>query len=189
MVAKPGTASKERRLTPLWIISLFVGLTEAVLAVAVTQTTGGVQIALAAFVMIFPLLIAAAFFTVLWKRPWQFYAPSEYGAVDPVSFVETLAHAQFGRVTTKTSDLPQDVKIIGNPDQFVLLFKAAGKSWKKSTKAMAVDTGCILQVSTEQLSSDGSVAVAEAVTFVPGTIIGDDDHGGGKRLISRNSQP
>jgi hypothetical protein len=188
MVAKPGTISKERRLTPLWIISLFVGLTEAVLAAAVTQTTGGVQIALAGFVMFFPLLIATAFFTVLWNRPWVFYAPSEYGAIDPVLFVETLAGAQFGRVTTKTSDLPQDVKIVGNPDQFVLLFKAAGKSWKKSTKAMPVDTGCIVQVSTEQLSPDGSVAVAEAVTFVPGTIIGDDDHGGGKRLISRNSQ-
>lgn len=188
MVAKPGTASKERRLTPLWIISLFVGLTEAVLAAAVTQTTGSVQIALAGFVMFFPLLIAAAFFAVLWNRPWVFYAPSEYGAIDPALFVQTLAHAQFGRVTTKTSDLSQDVKVIGNPDQFVLLFKAAGKSWKKSTKAMAVDMGCILQVSTEQLSPDGSVAVAEAVTFVPGTIIGDDDHAGGKRLISRNSQ-
>jgi hypothetical protein len=159
------------------------------LAAAVTQTTGGVQIALAGFVMFFPLLIATAFFAVLWNRPWVFYAPSEYGAIDPVLFVGTLAQAQFGRVTTKTSDLPpQDVKIIGNPDQFVLLFKAAGKSWKKSTKAMAVDTGCILQVSTEQLSPDGSVAVAEAVTFVPGTIIGDDDRGGGKRLISRNTQ-
>ena len=51
MIVKPETASKERRLTPLWIISLFVGLTEAVLAAAVTQTTGGVQVALAGFVM------------------------------------------------------------------------------------------------------------------------------------------
>jgi hypothetical protein len=188
MIVKPETASKERRLTPLWIISLFVGLTEAVLAAAVTQTTGGVQVALAGFVMVFPLLIATAFFAVLWYKPWVFYAPSEYGAIDPVLFVETLAHAQLGRIITKTADLPQDVNRIGNPDQFVLLFKAAAKTWKKSTKAMAIDTGCIVQVSTEQLSPDGSVAVAEAVTFVPDAIIGDDDDGGGKRLISRNRQ-
>ena len=41
MIVKPETASKERRLTPLWIISLFVGLTEAVLAAAVTQSLSG----------------------------------------------------------------------------------------------------------------------------------------------------
>jgi hypothetical protein len=35
-----------RPLTPLWIVSLFLTLTETVLGVAVTQTAGGVQIAL-----------------------------------------------------------------------------------------------------------------------------------------------
>lgn len=33
------------RLTPLWIVSLFLTLTETVLGVAVTRTTGGVQTA------------------------------------------------------------------------------------------------------------------------------------------------
>jgi hypothetical protein len=111
-------------------------------------------------------------------------APSEYGGIDPASFIETLAQAQLGRVTTKTSDLPQDVQIIGNPDRFVLLFKAAGKTWRKSTKAMDVGIGCVIQVSTEQLSPDGSVGIAEAITFVPGVTIADDDVNNGKRLIS-----
>jgi hypothetical protein len=184
MAAKAAMPAKGRSLTPLWIISLFVSLTEAVLAAVVTQTTGSVQIALLWFVIIFPLLVATAFFAILWNRPWVFYAPSEYGGIDPASFVETLAQAQQARVTTKTSDLPQDVKIIGNPDRFVLLFKAAGKTWRKSTKAMDVGTGCIIQVSTEQLSPDGSVSIAEAITFVPGAAIADDDVNNGKRLIS-----
>jgi len=80
-------ASKERGLTPLWIISLFVGLTEAVLGVAVVHVTGGIQIALTAFVIAFPTLIAIAFFGILWDRPWVFYAPQEYGGADPAQFV------------------------------------------------------------------------------------------------------
>jgi hypothetical protein len=183
MANKTTDPGKGRPLTPLWIISLFLTLTETVLGVAVIRTEGGVQIALTAFVVAFPLLVAAAFFTILWTRPWVFYAPTEYGSVDPALFVGTLAHARI-RVITKTADLPQDVKVIGNPDQFVLLFKAAGTTWKKSTKAMDVGTGCILQVTTEQLSADGSLSVAEAVTFVPGTTIGDDGGGSGKHLVS-----
>lgn len=177
-------STKARRLTPLWIISLFVGLTEAVLGVAVTQTTGGVQVALLVFVVTFPLLIAASFFFILWNRPWVFYAPTEYGGIDPVSFVATLADARFGKVTTKTTDLPQDVKIVGDPDRFVLLFKAAGTTWEKSTKAMDVGTGCVVQVTTGQLGRDGSVNLAEAVTFVPGATISDDEGGSGKHLLS-----
>lgn len=64
MATKPAERQKERRLTPLWIISLFVSLTEVVLGTAVTQTVGGVQIALTAFVMSFPLLVASAFFAI-----------------------------------------------------------------------------------------------------------------------------
>jgi hypothetical protein len=184
MATKPGASSKERRLTPLWIVSLFVSFTELVLGTAVTQTMGGVQVALAAFVIFFPLLVASAFFAILWSRPWVFYSPSEYGGIDPAMFVETLARAQFGKVTTKTADLPQDVKVVGNPDHFVLLFKAAGKTWKKSTKAMGVGAGCLLQVSTEQLSPDGSISIAEAVTFVPDAIIADDEQGDGKHIVA-----
>ena len=68
-----------RTLTPLWVISLFVSLTEAVLAAAVTQTSGGVQVALTAFVLIFPLLIASGFFAILWFKPHHIYAPTEFG--------------------------------------------------------------------------------------------------------------
>ena len=182
-MGKPPAASKERRLTPLWIISLFVGLTETVLGIAVAHVTdSGVQIALTAFVIAFPLLVAAAFFGILWSRPWQFYAPNEYGGVDPKKFVETLVAARGRKSATKTSDLPPEVNVVGNPDHFVLLFKAAAPNWSKSTKAMDVGTGCVVQVSTEHLGLDGTVSLGEAVTFVPGVKISKDEHGKGKHL-------
>jgi hypothetical protein len=97
---------------------------------------------------------------ILWSRPWVFYAPNEYGGTDPTQFVKTLAAVRGGRIATKTADLPAEVKVVGNPDHFVLLFKATAAGWSKSTKAMDVGTGCIVQVSTEHLASDGTVSWA-----------------------------
>ena len=62
---------------PLWVISLFVSLTEAVTGIAVTQAHGGVQGALTAFEIVFPLLVASAFFLILWNRPYVLYPPTE----------------------------------------------------------------------------------------------------------------
>jgi len=77
-----------------------------------------------------------------------------------------------------------DLKVVGNGDYFQLLFKASSQAegWMKSTKAMEVPCGCIVQVTTQQRNPDGSYAVAEAVTYVPGAaIVGDKN--GGRRLI------
>lgn len=76
----------------------------------------------------------------------------------------------------------QDVKIIGNPDHFRLLCKASSQSegWMKSSKAMQVPGGCVVQVTTQQRNPDGSYVVAEALTFVPGVSIADDVNGGRK---------
>ena len=97
-------------------------------------------------------------------------------------YVDALAQAKFSRATTRTADVPGDTTIVGNPDQFRLLFKAAGTWWQKSTKALEVATGCVVQVSSEVLNPDGSVSVAEAVAFVPGVRIEDDDDGRGRHL-------
>lgn len=71
--------NKKKAITPLWIVALFVSLTEVVLGVAVTQTQGGIQIALTVFVLAFPVLIAAAFFLILWYKSFVFYPPTEFG--------------------------------------------------------------------------------------------------------------
>jgi len=63
-----------------------------------------------------------------------------------------------------------DLKVYGDGDTFALLCKASSQDqgWMKSTKVCNVDGGCILQVTTQQKNPDGSYAVAEALTYVPG---------------------
>jgi hypothetical protein len=129
--------------------------------------------------MTFPVLVAVAFFTVLWARPYVFYPPSEYAKVDIQKFVDALKGGD--RLVTKTNDLKGDVKIFGRPDRFKLLFKASGPNWVRSTKAMEVPGGCLVQVSTIVLSPAGENA-AEAVAFVPDAKIQDEVDGSGAFL-------
>jgi len=80
-----------------------------------------------------------------------------------------------------------DIKVIGNGDMFRLLCKAYSESegWMKSTKAMEVPGGCVVQVTTQQKNPDGSYAVAEALAFVPGVKIIDDVNDGRKLGIGQ----
>lgn len=75
-----------------------------------------------------------------------------------------------------------DLKVVGNGDSFRLLCKASSEreGWMKSSKAMEVAGGCVIQVTTQQRNADGSYAVAEALTYVPGVRIVDDLNGGRK---------
>lgn len=78
----------------------------------------------------------------------------------------------------------KDIKVVGNGDLFQLLCKASSEKegWMKSTKAMKTPEGIIVQITTQQRNPDGSYAVAEALTFVPGDglKIVDDENGGRK---------
>jgi len=65
--------------SPLGIIALFLTVTETVTGIAVMQAAGGIQIALTCYVIVLPLLVLAAFFFVLWHKPYVLYPPSEYG--------------------------------------------------------------------------------------------------------------
>jgi hypothetical protein len=76
--------------TPLLVISLFVSLTEVIAGYAVTKATGGVQVALTAFVIAFPSLIALGFFVVLWFKNYVFWPPSEFAAQDVSKYVEAM---------------------------------------------------------------------------------------------------
>lgn len=69
--------------------------------------------------------------------------------------------------------------VVGNPDVWQLLtkFVSGDKRLIKSTKAMVVHGGCLVQVS----SKEGD-AIAEAVCFVPGVTV-EPDESGGKRLV------
>ena len=79
----------------------------------------------------------------------------------------------------------KDIKVAGDGDLFQLLSKASSEAegWMKSTKAMQVPGGCVVQVTTQQRNPDGSYAVAEAVTFVPEVRIASDVDAG-RRLVA-----
>ena len=78
-----------------------------------------------------------------------------------------------------------DVKVVGNGDMFQLLCKASSgtEGWMKSTKAMEVPGGCVVQTTTQQLNPDGSYALCDALTYVPGVCIVEDENDG-RRLVS-----
>lgn len=79
----------------------------------------------------------------------------------------------------------KDIKVVGNGDIFKLLSKAYSieEGWMKSTKAMQVYQGCVIQVTTQQKNPDGSYAIAEALAFVPNVRI-EEDINGGRKLTS-----
>jgi hypothetical protein len=74
-----------------------------------------------------------------------------------------------------------DIEVVGNGDLWQLLCKASSKSqgWMKSTKAMPIGNGCLVQVTTQQGDN-----VAEALQFVPKCLIVDDENGGRKLVPS-----
>jgi len=82
-----------------------------------------------------------------------------------------------------------DIITFGDGDTFRLLCKASSKEqgWMKSTKAMEIPgVGCVVQVTTQQVNPDKSHSIAEALTFVPGVAVMDDDKGG-RRLVRLDS--
>jgi len=80
----------------------------------------------------------------------------------------------------------KDIKVFGDGDMFRLLCKASSEDegWMKSTKAMEIPgVGCLVQITTQQKNPDGSYAVAEALSFVPGVRITEDAVNGGRELV------
>ena len=63
----------------------------------------------------------------------------------------------------------KDIMFWGDGDIFKLISKASSQNegWMKSTKAMSVGNGVVVQVTTQQRNKDNSYSVAEAITFVP----------------------
>ena len=95
---------QRRSMTPLWIISLFVGLTETTLGISASQTTGGIQVALTAFVIAFPFIVALAFFIILWSRPYVLYPPTDYGQTDIQQFVSAMTQTRSTNIIKKPAD-------------------------------------------------------------------------------------
>lgn len=73
-----------RVLNPLWIISLFLGVSETTVGIAATQINGWIQGLLAVYATLFPLLVSGAFFAIVWKKPEVLYAPGDFPEHVPV---------------------------------------------------------------------------------------------------------
>jgi len=93
-----------RPITPLWIIALFVSLTETVLGTAVIKTSGGIQVVLTIFVVLFPVFIAVLFFAILWNKAYVLYPPTEYGSeTDINSYVNAMRQSNYDKNKLYTS--------------------------------------------------------------------------------------
>lgn len=139
-----GTESVKRTgPTPLGIIAIFVGLAETVAGLAAIMTDGVIQYIFATFAVLYPILIAGAFFRILWSRAHVFYPPQAYGnSVDVSRFAEamrsqTLSYQELQVLVrqtieeTLTSDKAQDVvlQVRESPSSAVqsTLARAAGE--------------------------------------------------------------
>jgi hypothetical protein len=71
----------------------------------------------------------------------------------------------------------KELLIEGDPDKMALLFKAESDDWMRSTKAMEVPGGCLVQVSTRMGPLGPESPVAEALEFVAGARLVKDDRG------------
>ncbi|WP_395593307.1 hypothetical protein AB4P93_22730 [Pseudomonas sp. B26140] len=112
MTAENPMHLRKRTMTPLWVISLFLGLTETILGVGVIQTGGGVQIALASFVIVFPAVIAGVFFLILWFKPYVLYSPFEFdSAADAATYIEAISKAA-KKIDDKVIEVETNVKEI-----------------------------------------------------------------------------
>jgi hypothetical protein len=64
--------------SPLWIIALFIALSEAVAVLAAVVTSGMVQTGFFVFAVSFPVLVFAVFLWLLLKHPANLYSPSQF---------------------------------------------------------------------------------------------------------------
>jgi hypothetical protein len=78
-------------ISPLWVITTFVGISELALTTGISTTTGNTQQVLTWFIVVFTTAVAFVFFAILWMKPWHFYPPSEYKHIKPAEFRNAFA--------------------------------------------------------------------------------------------------
>jgi len=92
--------------SPLWIIALFIALSEATAGVAAITTSGSARLIFACFAVAFPTLVFTIFIWLLVKHAPKLYAPGQYTReITPEIYRTgiTQVDAQFiGRALAKT---------------------------------------------------------------------------------------
>ena len=107
-------------------------------------------------------------YKIVYQDGYTSWSPA---AVFEQGYVQKDAPKSLGNTTANgAAKNVKDIVFWGDGDTFKLISKASSEAegWMKSTKAMPIDdTGCVVQVTTQQRNPDGSYSIAEAVTFVP----------------------
>lgn len=109
------------KITPLTIVVAFITLMDLVLGYAVSQVTGGMQITLVVFLIVYAFLFSSVFFFILWHRPYVFYPPSEYGKMNPAMFIAALRQTDMPEIVAKQLELAASVGL--NPKDKVARFR------------------------------------------------------------------
>ncbi|MCH2058264.1 MAG: hypothetical protein MK214_16965 [Thalassotalea sp.] len=101
MASKEQNKSGTLITSPLAVIVTFVTFTEVVTGIVVTQAAGWIQVALTAFVIVFPVGVAWAFFYILWHKNYVFYPPSDFGGgTDVHRYVEAMQRQSLDQEAT-----------------------------------------------------------------------------------------
>lgn len=144
---------------------LFLGAAELI-----AEPSWAADLLVAASIAVVPILLLFAFLLITRFRPAmqedQYYA----------AYLARTMTGSTRDVIAAAEAEGERVDVLGNPDQLKLLFKVQGLGWRKSTKAMDVPGGCLVQVTNERLSPDGDWTVAEALQYVPDArVLADSD--------------
>ncbi|MEK3796098.1 hypothetical protein MKX42_30615 [Paenibacillus sp. FSL R7-0204] len=87
---------------PLTIIAIFAGLAEVAATVAINSLSEKLQETFLWFLIGFPILLVLLFFIVLWFKPENLYAPSDYTNED--NFMKSIAKAETEHIVEEAID-------------------------------------------------------------------------------------
>lgn len=106
---------KHFRSSPLWLIGLFIMFAQATAGIAAVQIDGWPQSALVVFVISYSAIVTIIFFVFLWKKPENFYSPTDYSNISPWDFQKGLRG-----IPSETTEAV--IKYESNPDNKKALY-------------------------------------------------------------------
>ena len=151
-------STKQKILTPLGIIALFISLSEMIAGVVLTQVTGSIQIILTIFVIVFPILISLMFFYVLWHRPQVFYHPKEYGKETDVTTFSKAMERRFESAPSLSRNIENQIhNSITDKSKADLIIEKIRKSdfIEIDTHPILGDKGEVVRVPYQEFESVG----------------------------------
>ena len=153
-MAKPlpiNTSVAPRAASPLWIIALFIALTQSMAGIAAIATDGTTRMIFAIFAVTFPVVVLALFVWLLLRHPANLYSPGQYTAE---TTIETYVRALGRESRDAASQLRQTLSAVA----------AAALSEPTGSDARSVAVTGILEDLTER-----SIVTVDRSVLLPGS--------------------